>query len=99
LNSGPSEEQSVLLTAEPSLQPLKIFLLLSFVCALVRMLSDGACMLEHERGGQRTTLWSQLSLYTFTRLLGIDLRCLACVASAFIHCAMELVITLKNMEV
>jgi hypothetical protein len=26
LNSGPSEEQSVLLTTEPSLQPLKYFL-------------------------------------------------------------------------
>jgi hypothetical protein len=51
LNSGPSEEQSVLLTAEPSLQPPSIYFCL-FVSILTNLC---ACR------GLRTTLWSQFS--------------------------------------
>jgi hypothetical protein len=35
LNSGPSEEQSVLLTAEPSLQPLIFYIFIFILCAMV----------------------------------------------------------------
>jgi hypothetical protein len=35
LNSGPLEEQSVLLTAEPSLQPLVVVVLIFILCEWV----------------------------------------------------------------
>jgi hypothetical protein len=42
LNSGPSEEQSVLLTIEPSLQPLTILFMLDKIAELAKHLREFA---------------------------------------------------------